>query len=407
MYRIYSCILMNIIILQACDNNNKNTSPLKPPQTPPLMPVAKPPVTPPMTLELVLTNINDSLLDWQKNQAKFKQEIKDLEKVLRPFSIEDVLSAKRVVNETLLLRLANYNQKINLDEIKKNIPFALDIIILIKSLVDFAQIPAHLQKDIKEIREKLLVDPAIKIAYFRLLAEKSDPKEILEIYAKKSDFDLKIYDISLYDSPNNYQTKSINWKIKSQEGDMDLTQYPGLNQQMTLQDPTNYCGYYAIFNASALNKPASLQFGDREAFKKFFKTSLETIKEARIDSNSTDTTEDDLLRLSHLDHLELFDLTATSGVSIQNLDFTSEFMTRGLDHDDDAIVIPNIIRQFLKTHDKKDDVETQVFVGNTLADGSHWFAFSLEKKQGVLVVKLVDSLGKNWQSKFEEWFPAR
>ena len=446
MYRLYSCIyLMSIIFFQACKPTGpadtsapKNTdiqappslsptphsspkpikTPLKAPIGAPDKPLAEspttttttkpqaPPTTPALSLDTVLNNLSNNLVDWRKNQTKLKQDIEDLEKVAHPFSIEEAWGAKKTVDGALLIRLALLSEKTALNEIKNNKPFALNIIVLVKTLVEIADIPKHFEEDIKSIREKLLVDPAIKIEYYRLLAKKSDPEKILEIYAQKSDLDLKIYATTPYDSLHKFVTDPINWKIKSKLGDMSFTQYPALNQQISLADPTNYCGYYAIYNASVLGSPTNFQkLGDREAFKKFFGTNLEVIKEARIDSSSTDTSEDDILRLSHLDHVELLDLTATSKVDIKNLDLTSDF-TNSVTDDNAGIIIPDIIKHFLDINTGIDNVARQVFVGNTLAKGSHWFAFSLEKKHGVLSVNLVDSLGQNRQKMFEKWFPA-
>lgn len=442
MYRFYSCIyLISIICFQGCkqtspdapapkDTNNKKAplstpssnarpKPAKTPartpegapdkpltQAPTTKPLASGPTAPPVKLETVLKDMSESLVDWRKNQNKFKQEIEALEHVAHPFSIEDAWGVKKTVDDTLLIRLALLSDKTTFDEIKKNLPFALDIIVLIKSLIDIADIPKHLEKDIKSIREKLLIDPTIKTAYYRLLAQKSDPKKILAIYAQKSNLDLKIYNTSPYDSPHNFVTNPINWNIKRKLGDMNFTQYPALNQQISLADPTNYCGYYAIYNASVLDNPISLpKLSDREAFKKFFESNLEIIKQARIDSSSTDTSEDDILRLSHLEHVELLELTASSKVDIKNLDLTSDFMATVTD-DNAGIIIPDIIKHFLDINKLADNTDRQVFVGNTSANGSHWFAFSLEKKNGILIVNLADSLGQNRQKMFENWFPA-
>src|SRR5205823_333027 len=122
------------------------------------------------------------------------------------------------------------------------------------SLVHIAKIPTIWNKDIKLIRETLLTNADIKKEYSQFITKNSNIEKILDIYAKKSNFDLKIYATSAYDNPNNYIVNPINFKIKSKHGDLDITQYPALSQQITLEDPTNYCGYYAIYNASLLGQ---------------------------------------------------------------------------------------------------------------------------------------------------------
>jgi len=396
MHRFYSCIFFVIIIFfQACELTNNKITP----------PQIQKPAPPALTLEQVLKNISDIFVgDWQKKQAQFQHDITALEQLVHPFSIEEPTEAKKIIDLTLFLRLANLNDKKTLDDIKKNKSFALNLIILIRSLKEITTIPDNYTKDIDLVHGILLVDPAIKLAYYRLLASKSNPKNILDIYARKSNFDLKIYATSPYDTPHDFVSAPIKWSIKSKLGDMQFTQYPALNQQIAPNDPPNYCGYYAIYNASILSSPSLFpHFGDRDAFRKFFAKKLEIIKKSRIDSSSTDLSEYDLLRLSQLEHIELFGLVGEEKI-IKNLELDGDFLA-GITDVNSGIIIPDIIKHFLNINMGNTNTDRQTFVGNTSAGGSHWFAFSLEKKGGVLIVNLVDSLGQNRQDLFQRWFP--
>jgi len=349
----------------------------------------------PEDLKSVLQKINHALTNWPSNELELSEPIKSLEQIFQPYSIQDSDLKKIILDQSLLIKLAYLNNKNIITQIAEQAQVALDIIILIDSLVDKANLGDY-DKSIKEIHEKLLIYPHIKKAYYKMLSEKADVDLVLKIYAKSSPFDNKIYNTSVYD-PNDYVTLPVKWDLKSRGRTIKFTQLPVLNQQNTLEDPTDYCGYYALFNASLLPNSDLNKLQNREKFTNLFHKLLIDTKNERIDISTTDLMPSDLLHISKLDYSELINLATKHKINIENFDLDSSFMN-SLKSIDEGIYLPKIIEHFLKNNSLKQNTEKQIFIGNTSLSGSHWIAFSIEIKLGIVFVTIADSLSKNRES---------